>query len=102
MRKVVLESGAEAIDIASRTRRSLQAIVDGQHRGVPDPLFKAPAAYPMKFEFNRDGWIHWPEREDLSVEFMRLLATAQDLVVDCPGASFESGPSRSPTLLDSR
>jgi dienelactone hydrolase len=78
VRKVVLQSGAEATDTASRTRRSLQAIVDGQHRGVHDQLFKAPAACPMKFEFNRDGWIHWPEREDLSIEFMRLLATAQE------------------------
>jgi len=32
----------------------------------------------MKLEFNREGWIHWPEREDLSLEFMRLLAAAQE------------------------
>jgi hypothetical protein len=32
----------------------------------------------MKLEFNRDGWVHWPEREDLSLEFMRLLASAQE------------------------
>ena len=32
----------------------------------------------MKFEFNREGWLHWPEREDLSLEFMRLLAAAQE------------------------
>jgi dienelactone hydrolase len=74
----VLESGAEAADTALRTRHSLQALVDGRGRGVHDPLFKAPAAPEMKFEFNREGWIHWPEREDLSLEFMRLLAAAQD------------------------
>jgi dienelactone hydrolase len=78
VRKVILESGAEAIDLASRTRLFLQAIVDGQPHGVHDPLFEAPAVPSMKFEFNRDGWIHWPEREDLSLEFMRLLASAQD------------------------
>jgi dienelactone hydrolase len=32
----------------------------------------------MNVVFNREGWIHWPEREDLSLEFMRLLAAAQD------------------------
>jgi hypothetical protein len=32
----------------------------------------------MRFEINPEGWIWWPEREDLSLEFMRLLAAAQD------------------------
>jgi dienelactone hydrolase len=32
----------------------------------------------MRFELNPEGWIWWPEREDLSLEFMRLLAAAQD------------------------
>ena len=32
----------------------------------------------MKFDLNPEGWIWWPEREDLSLEFMRLLAAAQD------------------------
>jgi len=32
----------------------------------------------MRFDLNRDGWICWPEREDLSLEFMRLLAAAQE------------------------
>ena len=31
-----------------------------------------------RFDLNPEGWIHWPERADLSREFMRLLATAQD------------------------
>jgi hypothetical protein len=78
VRKVVLESGAESIDKAPRTRRPLQAIVDGRHRCGQDQLFRAPASSTMKLEFNRDGWVHWPEREDLSLEFMRLLASAQE------------------------
>ena len=32
----------------------------------------------MRYELNPEGWIWWPEREDLSLEFMRLLAAAQD------------------------
>jgi Esterase FrsA-like len=32
----------------------------------------------MRFEVNPEGWTWWPEREDLSLEFMRLLAAAQD------------------------
>jgi hypothetical protein len=32
----------------------------------------------MRYELNPAGWIWWPEREDLSLEFMRLLAAAQD------------------------
>lgn len=40
----------------------------------------------MNVAFNREGWMHWPEREDLSLEFMRLLAAAQDggsMVSEC-------------------
>jgi dienelactone hydrolase len=32
----------------------------------------------MRFDLNQEGWICWPEREDLSLEFMRLLAAAQE------------------------
>jgi len=32
----------------------------------------------LKFEFGLRGWAYWPEREDLSVEFMRLLGEAQE------------------------
>jgi dienelactone hydrolase len=32
----------------------------------------------MGFEFDLGGRAHWPEREDLSVEFMRLLGAAQE------------------------
>ncbi len=32
----------------------------------------------MRFDLNRDGWICWPEREDLSLEFMRLLAASHE------------------------
>jgi dienelactone hydrolase len=32
----------------------------------------------MRFELNPEGWVYWPEREDLSLEFMRLLAAAQE------------------------
>ena len=32
----------------------------------------------MGLEVDRDGWSLWPEREDLSVEFMRILAAAQE------------------------
>jgi len=32
----------------------------------------------MRFDLNPDGWIFWPEREDLSLEFMRMLAAAQE------------------------
>jgi dienelactone hydrolase len=77
VRKVVSESGTETIDKASRTRRSSRAPVDGRLRFVQDQL-RGPAASTMKFEFNREGWLHWPEREDLSLEFMRLLAAAQE------------------------
>jgi dienelactone hydrolase len=66
------------VESIERTRRPLQAIVDGRRRGAKDQLFGAPAASTMKFEFDREGWVHWPEREDLSLEFTRLLATAQE------------------------
>lgn len=32
----------------------------------------------MRVEVNPDGWICWPDREDLSAEFTRLLAGAQE------------------------
>jgi dienelactone hydrolase len=32
----------------------------------------------MMVEVNPDGWLCWPDREDLSAEFTRLLASAQD------------------------
>ena len=32
----------------------------------------------MGFEFDLRGWAYWPEREDLSIEFMRLLGAAQE------------------------
>jgi dienelactone hydrolase len=32
----------------------------------------------MGFEFDLRGWAYWPEREDLSVELMRLLGAAQE------------------------
>jgi pimeloyl-ACP methyl ester carboxylesterase len=49
-----------------------------QDRGRPDLLSLAPAAPAMRFDLNPEGWIWWPEREDLSLEFMRLLAVAQE------------------------
>ncbi len=48
------------------------------YRSVSDRRFGAQAAPIMNVAFNREGWIHWPEREDLSLEFRRLLAAAQD------------------------
>jgi dienelactone hydrolase len=33
---------------------------------------------PEAFDFNPDGWIYLPDRQDLSFEFMRLLAAAQE------------------------
>ena len=75
MRKVVLESGADSID---HSRHSLQALLDGRYRPGQDQISRAPAASTRKLELNREGWVHWPEREDLSLEFMRLLAAAQD------------------------
>ena len=32
----------------------------------------------MDFDLNPHGWIWWPEREDLSLEFMRLLVSAEE------------------------
>jgi dienelactone hydrolase len=32
----------------------------------------------LKFEIGLRGWAYWPEREDLSIEFMRLLGAAQE------------------------
>jgi hypothetical protein len=32
----------------------------------------------MRPDLTSEGWIWWPEREDLSLEFMRLLASAQE------------------------
>jgi dienelactone hydrolase len=43
---------------------------DFYSRAQPTPM--------MRFDLNPEGWIHWPERADLSLEFMRLLATAQE------------------------
>jgi dienelactone hydrolase len=34
--------------------------------------------HQLKFEFGLRDWAYWPEREDLSVEFMRLLGAAQE------------------------
>src|SRR5882757_9807150 len=43
-----------------------------------DRFSRAEESPAISFDLNRDGWICWPEREDLSLEFMRLLAAAQD------------------------
>jgi hypothetical protein len=32
----------------------------------------------MGLEVDRQGWSYWPGREDLSIEFTRLLAAAQE------------------------
>ena len=32
----------------------------------------------MGFKVDLQEWVFWPEREDLSIEFMRLLAAAQE------------------------
>jgi dienelactone hydrolase len=32
----------------------------------------------LRPQFDPKGWIHWPENEDLSTEFMRLLGAAQE------------------------
>jgi dienelactone hydrolase len=40
--------------------------------------FCAPAGFVMMVEINADGGICWPDREDLSLEFTRLLGSAQD------------------------
>ena len=41
-------------------------------------LLRGRSGSNMEFDFDPAGWIHWPEREDLSLEFMRLLAAAQE------------------------
>jgi dienelactone hydrolase len=41
-------------------------------------MFCVPAGRVMTVEVRPDGWTCWPDREDLSVEFMRLLASAQE------------------------
>lgn len=57
----------------------MDAVLDVEKMAYPvGPLFGAPAASIMQFDFDPAGWIHWPEREDLSLEFMRLLASAQE------------------------
>src|ERR1700692_3315108 len=58
-----------------------QPVIYCQDRGCSRAsLFPHPptSVLHMRFDLNPDGWICWPEREDLSVEFMRLLATAQE------------------------
>ena len=35
-----------------------------------------------EFEFNLRDWAYWPGREDLSIEFMRLLGAAQEGGID--------------------
>jgi dienelactone hydrolase len=52
--------------------------VIGHRAGSDDFRLHAQAAPMMRFDLSPEGWIHWPERADLSREFMRLLATAQD------------------------
>ena len=32
----------------------------------------------MEFQVDSQGWVWWPEREDLSIEFTRLLGVAQE------------------------
>ena len=46
--------------------------------GSHDFSSRAQVTPMMRFDLNPEGWIHWPERADLSLEFMRLLATAQE------------------------
>jgi len=49
-------------------------------------IARAESSSVIGFDLNREGWIWWPEREDLSLEFMRLLAAAQDggsMVSEC-------------------
>jgi hypothetical protein len=43
-----------------------------------DPIPIAPMGLVMRVEVNPEGWLCWPDREDLSVEFTRLLASAQE------------------------
>src|ERR1700761_4891076 len=47
------------------------------NRSVSDPRFRAQAVPIMNVAHTGEGWMHWPERADLSLEFMRLLAAAQ-------------------------
>ncbi len=50
----------------------------------------------MNVEVSPDGWVCWPDREDLSVEFMRLLAGAQEggsTVSECWLAASRVDPS---------
>jgi hypothetical protein len=51
-------------------------VIDSRDRKGYYRLLKTISA--MRPELNGEGWIWWPEREDLSLEFMRLLAAAQD------------------------
>ena len=44
----------------------------------PEALLRARSTSNKEFDFDPEGWIHWPAREDLSHEFMRLLAAAQE------------------------
>jgi dienelactone hydrolase len=40
----------------------------------------------MKFHFDLGGWVHWPDSEEFSTEFMRLLGAAQEggsMVSEC-------------------
>jgi len=39
----------------------------------------------MGFELDAQGWASWPDREDLSIEFTRLLGAAQEgsTVAEC-------------------
>src|SRR2546423_508964 len=52
--------------------------VIGGRTGSCDFSSRAQATPVMRPDLDPEGWIHWPEREDLSLEFMRLLAGAQD------------------------
>ena len=59
-------------------RHLLPPVPDRRDANPCERLSEAEPSPAISFDLNRDGWICWPEREDLSLEFMRLLAAAQD------------------------
>ncbi len=64
---------------SSLRMRSLLPPLVGLLDGDRDDDFSLAQTAPVaSFNINSDGWPAWPDREDLSLEFMRLLAAAQD------------------------
>ena len=59
----------------------------------------------MKVRFGPGGWVQWPDNEEFSIEFMRLLGAAQEggsMISECFLAASRIDPKDARRFLVSR